>query len=999
MNGGDINYTISVNGAAAMDTFSGVARSLSSLQQAGYRLLQTGSVIAAAVTIPLAKAAQAGLDFNSTMEQSRVNFTTMIGDAKKAVALVGDLTQLALKTPLDVQSVMKGTQTLLAFGLASDKVIPSIQNIGDVSLGNKERFERLTLAYAQMTAAGKMMGQDLLQMVNAGFNPLLIISEKTGISLQSLRKTMETTGISSELIQEAFRVATAEGGRFFNGMANAMTTFAGQMALLGEAVSITFGSITKPIFDDLRLKIIPGVIEVVRKLREEFDKLTPGIQRLITYFLVFIAAIGPLFIVLGGAIFAFATLSIMMHYISIAAVLAGGAVIGLVGGFIYLIATSETLRTKLSDAWTAITTVVGNAFKAIQKFWMDHKAQVIDGLTQAWRTVVTMMTPILAMFAKLFNDLWTNVKGTFEYLRKAFEDMQPVFQDMWTTIEPVLKAIGMALWVVLGVAISVGAGLVAVVGPAIQVLVDAFVGLIFVVAAVLAALSGDFTGAFDYLKQAGVSLGKVWDDAGVMMNDAFAGMANGFQTYISATSTALADYSLAIRTEFANAWNTIATIFETAINYMGNLWNQYGAALIMTIINAWNALVAFMQPILANFVNVFVNMYNELVPLWEKIKALFVTLGELLIAFQEMLGPVGDVIGGILWYIFGAFVSVFSGIVNAIAPAAEFIIGTITSIGDAFTALFKFISGDAAGAQASLNKALMSGALSLGDFEKTIKAAASGASSGWASYAQGSSDALAVITGNATAATQAWDAAIAGNNVTPGAYTGNANFTFNPIALPRIDINAISAPIAQGRTAVVEGGKAIVAAVANTVGTTSSLFDKFGKDNASGLKDVKTAVDDFVKALKQQTDTFANFAGMFDIFERKYISPERLANRLKAHLKVIQEWKDALVTLERRGVDQSVINDIRSQGPGEVDSVMALARGSDAMLGQYSQNYSSIYGIAGGEAFKSVSADRAQSQVIEKQTNLYVNNAKIIADSDVVENLVKVLKQAGVLYD
>ena len=55
-------------------------------------------------------------------------------------------------------------------------------------MGNNEKFSSMTLAFAQMSAAGRLMGQDLNQMINAGFNPLQVISEKTGKSIAVLKK-------------------------------------------------------------------------------------------------------------------------------------------------------------------------------------------------------------------------------------------------------------------------------------------------------------------------------------------------------------------------------------------------------------------------------------------------------------------------------------------------------------------------------------------------------------------------------------------------------------------------------------------------------------------------------------------------------------------------------------------------------------------------------------------------------------------------------------------
>ena len=90
--------------------------------------------------------------------------------------------------------------------------------LGDVSQGNKERFDSLTLAFAQVGSAGKLSGQDLLQFVNAGFNPLNEISKMTGESMAELKERMSAGGVSAEEVAEAFKHATSEGGQFYQAM-------------------------------------------------------------------------------------------------------------------------------------------------------------------------------------------------------------------------------------------------------------------------------------------------------------------------------------------------------------------------------------------------------------------------------------------------------------------------------------------------------------------------------------------------------------------------------------------------------------------------------------------------------------------------------------------------------------------------------------------------------------------------------------------------------------
>lgn len=148
------------------------------------------------------------------MQMLESSFEVLLG-GKGVSGFISQLKQFAVDSPLSMTGVSNAAQTLLGFNIEAEKVIPTIKQLGDISMGNEQRFNSLTLAFAQMSSTGKLMGQDLLQMINAGFNPLSVISEQTGKSIGELKKEMEAGAISSEMVAEAFRSATAEGGKFY----------------------------------------------------------------------------------------------------------------------------------------------------------------------------------------------------------------------------------------------------------------------------------------------------------------------------------------------------------------------------------------------------------------------------------------------------------------------------------------------------------------------------------------------------------------------------------------------------------------------------------------------------------------------------------------------------------------------------------------------------------------------------------------------------------------
>lgn len=169
-----------------------------------------GVGLVAGLTTGIGASASAGMQSTAT----RTSMEVLAGQQKGA-QLFNDLNKFA-KDSIFGTEVYKNSQTMLAFGVNVDNIMPRLKMLGDISMGNKERFQSLTLAYAQNQAAGRLMGQDLLQMVNAGFNPLQEISEMTGVSMAKLKERMEKGAISSDMVTKAFEHATSAGGKFFN---------------------------------------------------------------------------------------------------------------------------------------------------------------------------------------------------------------------------------------------------------------------------------------------------------------------------------------------------------------------------------------------------------------------------------------------------------------------------------------------------------------------------------------------------------------------------------------------------------------------------------------------------------------------------------------------------------------------------------------------------------------------------------------------------------------
>ena len=170
-------------------------------------------------------------------ELQLMNLKTLFGgNAEAAEAMYERISEYGKVTPYDKAGLLDAQRTMMSFGMSGEAAFSTLQQIGDIAMGDSQKLQSLALAFAQMSSTGKLTGQDLMQMINAGFNPLNEISKVTGKSVGVLKEEMSKGAISADMVSEAFRIATSEGGLFYGAIEAASETTAGRMASIRDTI-------------------------------------------------------------------------------------------------------------------------------------------------------------------------------------------------------------------------------------------------------------------------------------------------------------------------------------------------------------------------------------------------------------------------------------------------------------------------------------------------------------------------------------------------------------------------------------------------------------------------------------------------------------------------------------------------------------------------------------------------------------------------------------------
>lgn len=225
----------------------------------------------AATSTAITAVSALGINYNMEMENYLADFTVMLGSTEKAVGHVEKLKTMAAKTPFEMTDLAQADKILLAFGSDAEEVQWQLQMLGDISLGNSQKLGTIATAFGRIQSNGRASLEEINMMIDQGFNPLNIIAETTGETMQEVRERVSKGAVSFEEIAAAMQVATSEGGQFYKGMEVASKTASGQISTLKDNVNALLGDMTKGLFDGLKNELLPRVTEAVEDIHEAFN--------------------------------------------------------------------------------------------------------------------------------------------------------------------------------------------------------------------------------------------------------------------------------------------------------------------------------------------------------------------------------------------------------------------------------------------------------------------------------------------------------------------------------------------------------------------------------------------------------------------------------------------------------------------------------------------------------------------------------------------------------
>jgi tape measure domain-containing protein len=260
------------------------AKKMASITAAGLKVGLGAALAGGGVALAAGmKAVTSAADF----EQTKVAFTTLIGDAAKAEQTLAQLRELGAKTPFEFPELADAGRKLIAFGEGSDTVAATLARIGDVSAGVQAPVNEIAELYGKARVQGRLFAEDINQLTGRGIPIIGELAKQFGVSDSEVKKLVESGKVGFPNIERAFIDMTSQGGKFTGMMEAQSKTTNGLFSTLKDTINEVFLTLGTPINDAIR-PLVEQAIALAQKLAplaaQAGTKIRDAVQYVIAIF-------------------------------------------------------------------------------------------------------------------------------------------------------------------------------------------------------------------------------------------------------------------------------------------------------------------------------------------------------------------------------------------------------------------------------------------------------------------------------------------------------------------------------------------------------------------------------------------------------------------------------------------------------------------------------------------------------------------------------------------
>ena len=399
---------------------------------AGIAGVQIGTAIARGLKDIVSGAINAA----SEGEQFRITLTNMTGSAEEANSVLQDMSQFALSSPFDLDSVLTGTRRLMAYGYSAEEAEQSLRSIGDAAAGlgtGEEGIERITTALGQMHQKGTVQAEEMRQLAEAGIPAWQYLADTLGVDVSQAMKMVQDRSVDAETGIEAITNGMENGTEHARGYAGQMEaqskTLTGVLSNLKDAFQITM----------MQLGETQGYKDFVGALQDILNNMQPLLQSVFPVFsaglegaAAAVKGLGAVIQSVGGIFSAFGD---ALNNIANNTLISGSG-----GAFTTVAGTIE----QLGGSFVALGSALGDTVNIFEQMIEDFgkstgAAQLAKGAVDLFKGVIDGAKTAVQGINEYLEDLgkWLDELGG----KTAFNDIMSKLGDIMSTLGDNIKTV------------------------------------------------------------------------------------------------------------------------------------------------------------------------------------------------------------------------------------------------------------------------------------------------------------------------------------------------------------------------------------------------------------------------------------------------------------------------------------------------------------------------------------------------------------------------------
>lgn len=590
----------------------------------------------------------------ANMEVFKKGLSFTLGSEGEADHLIASMQQIGEESAYDTTQLLPLARQWVNIGNTSDEAISKMKKIVDLGSAygmQTEQIQAANLALTQMSMAGKIGAQDMMQLINAGVPAWQLLADKMGLSVAEVRELSQEGALGEEAIGTLWDAVTEKtrgaadtmGNTLMAKFSNMQESVTNSMAGIGDIIAQGFD--LKDVLTDMgtqteafkqhinNIKEAAKQVGVQQAIVDELAKISPeasraadgvmnafsGIKKTITENKDAIKLVTEAVVIFGGTIAVingiqtgFAALKGAILAVN-AAVMANpmviiAAVIITALALIYthwdeikavVSSVASVVSAKCSEIGSAITGKIGEAIAWITGLWESVKTTASTYFNAIVDAVVGFMSAIM----DTANSYIAAIEASWAAFSAAVMGVVQVIVDwfiasVWT---PIRDAAVTAINFIVGSWAAFGMAIMAVVLP----IVDWFQSSVWTPICGYAAAAwntittqwGQFVSWFtQVMSQIADAASERWNSICELASEAWSVMTGVWGQFVSWFTQLMGQVADAA----SEKWNSICEFASEAWNTVSELWNQFVSwfSELMSQVSAfasecWNAICDF----------------------------------------------------------------------------------------------------------------------------------------------------------------------------------------------------------------------------------------------------------------------------------------------------------------------------------------------------------------------------------------------------------------------